>query len=201
MTEDKGVVSMNAEDLFVQVGFVQRFRAESEQFYRPYFENDAKMSYFFFSVFKNDSIDKRPRWMMNDIRRFVSLANDIDNIRPARDPLRILFFRICLEALCKDSGSQKSDFFDTFVKPSQYKNRGIMRAIGFRITHSQNMFCYPDILHAIRTFGYKNRRGCEQSRRCIIVLFCDRKLNFFMILSLLCTGTSRSGLWCRWRPG
>lgn len=52
--------------------------------------------------------------MMNDIQRFVALADDIDKIRPGRDPLRILFFRVCLEALQKDSGAKKKGFFEKF---------------------------------------------------------------------------------------
>jgi len=38
------------------------------------------------------------------VQRFVSLANDIDKIRPGRDPLRILFLKIGLDALCTLSG-------------------------------------------------------------------------------------------------
>ena len=105
---------MNSDTLFEEVGFVDIYRAECEDFFRPYFENDDALYDFFCLVFKNDSVDKSPRWIMNDIWRFVSLANDIDKIRPARDPLRILFLRICLESICKDSGLTTKAFFNSF---------------------------------------------------------------------------------------
>lgn len=105
---------MNADSLFEEVGFAYEYRSESEAFYRPYFEDETALFGFFQDVFRNDSFDKRPRWIMNDIVRFVTLANDIEKIRPGRDPLRILFFRICLEAICKDSGSSAKDFYKTF---------------------------------------------------------------------------------------
>ena len=105
---------MNSDTLFEAVGFVNKFRTESEDFFRPYFENDDALYDFFCLVFKNDSVDNKPRQIMNDIRRFVSLANDVDLICPDHDPLRILFLRICLESICKDSGLKKKDFFNSF---------------------------------------------------------------------------------------
>lgn len=105
---------MNAEELFEKVGFTHEYRSEFEHFFRPFFVTGSDLITFFYTVFKNDQVDKRPRWMMNDIQRFVALADDIDTIRPGRDPLRILFFRICLESLCKDSGSKRIDFFESF---------------------------------------------------------------------------------------
>lgn len=105
---------MNPEALFEEVGFIGEYRSKFEAFYRPYFENENSLLDFFVSVFENDSTDKKPRWMMNHILWYVSLANDIDKIRPGRDPLRILFFRICLESICKIVGSNNKRFFDTF---------------------------------------------------------------------------------------
>ena len=40
----------------------------------------------------------------------------IDKIRPGRDPLRILFLRICLESLCEISGSNKKSFYESFER-------------------------------------------------------------------------------------
>ena len=59
---------MNADALFEEAWFVDKYRSESEDFYLPFFENDERMNDFFYSVFKNDSKDRRPRWMMNDIQ-------------------------------------------------------------------------------------------------------------------------------------
>ena len=44
----------------------------------------------------------------------MSLANDIAQIRPGYDPLRILFLRICLESLRKDSGVDSKTFYQSF---------------------------------------------------------------------------------------
>ena len=44
----------------------------------------------------------------------MSLANDIAQIRPGYDPLRILFLRICLESLRKDSGVDSNTFYQSF---------------------------------------------------------------------------------------
>jgi hypothetical protein len=38
------------------------------------------------------------------VQRFVTLANEIDKIRPARDGLRILFLKCCMESLATLSG-------------------------------------------------------------------------------------------------
>lgn len=106
---------MNADTLFEEVGFTKEYRHESESFYRPFFENENALNSFFYMVFKNDDIDKTPRKIMNHIVWFVSLANDIDIIRPGRDPLRMLFLRICLESICKTVGAKIKDFFDSFA--------------------------------------------------------------------------------------
>ena len=105
---------MNADALFEEAGFIKEYRSEFETFYRPFFEDGNALKDFFASVFENDSLDKKPRRMMNHIVWFVSLANDIDKIRPGRDPLRILFLRFCLESICKTVGSNPRTFFDTF---------------------------------------------------------------------------------------
>lgn len=101
---------------FNEVGFTYEYRKETEQFYRPFFHTEEEMKRFFWKVFQNDTIDKTPRLMTNQVCRFVSLANDIETIRPGRDPLRILFLRICLESLCSLSRINKSDFFKEFEK-------------------------------------------------------------------------------------
>ncbi|HWQ71145.1 MAG TPA: hypothetical protein VN370_02385 [Desulfitobacteriaceae bacterium] len=107
--------------LFDEVGFTHEYRSEYEEFYRPYFNSEEELTAFFVSVFERDSIDKTPRRMMNQIQRFVSLANDIDSIRAGRDPLRVLFLRICLESLyslSKQNSAKKhriKDFFKEYI--------------------------------------------------------------------------------------
>ena len=74
---------------------------------------------FFVKVFKNDENDKTPRRMMNQVQHLVSIANDMDKIRPGRDPLRIFFIKTCLEALCALSGmnnkKDKPAFYEKFI--------------------------------------------------------------------------------------
>ena len=107
---------MTAEQIFEKADFVSEYRQETESFYRPYFSSEEEMIQFFVSVFSDEDKVCVPRRMINQIRRFVSLANDIDSIRPGYDSLRITFLRICLESLCKLCGmsNKKSDFFNMF---------------------------------------------------------------------------------------
>lgn len=87
------------DKLFEKVGFICEYREEVEKFYRPYFLRDNELNEFFVQVFRHDEIDKTPRQMMNQIMRLVSIANDIEKIRPGRDALRLVFLQTCIEAL------------------------------------------------------------------------------------------------------
>ncbi len=102
---------MNIDELFENYGFLGEERSKCENFYRPFFKNSKELDNFFIKVFESGQI---PRCLMYDIMWFVSLADDIEIIRPKKDPLRIMFYRICLETLNKDSGSDKKDFLDHF---------------------------------------------------------------------------------------
>lgn len=87
--------------LFERVGFSGEYRTEYTDFYRQFFNNEEDLNAFFTQVFINDDTDKVPRRMMNQVQRFVSLSNDIEQIRPSRDSLKIVFLRTCIESLCK----------------------------------------------------------------------------------------------------
>ena len=113
---------MTAEELFESVGFVKEYYAKMFDFYRANFESEKDMICFFVKVFQNDEKDKIPRRMMNQIQHLVSIADDIEQIRPGRDPLRIFFIKTCLEALCALSGMGKSVFYKGF--PSYMSNEG-----------------------------------------------------------------------------
>lgn len=98
--------------------FVAQGQAELKCFYRPYFKTDADLEGFLFDAldYQNGSLAKRQ--MLYQVQRFVSLANDIDKLRPGRDCLRMLFIKICLESMCSLSGytsKQKGKFYDAFV--------------------------------------------------------------------------------------
>lgn len=89
------------EELFEKVGFICEYRDEFTKFYEPYFNSEVELKDFFMQVFKYDEIDKTPRRVMNQIQHLVSLANDIEKIRPARDSLRIVFLQSCIESMYK----------------------------------------------------------------------------------------------------
>ena len=88
-------------DIFEKVGYPPEYREKFKTFYRPYFLDDNELNTFFMQVFEYDDIDKTPRRIMNQIKYLVSLANDIEKIRPARDSLRIVFLQTCIESLYK----------------------------------------------------------------------------------------------------
>lgn len=113
---------MTSEELFESVGFVKEYYSQMSDFYRGNFESEEDMIAFFVKVFKNDENDKTPRRMMNQVQRLVSIANDMDKIRPGRDPLRIFFIKTCLEALCALSGMKKTAFYESF--PTYMSNQG-----------------------------------------------------------------------------
>lgn len=113
---------MTQKELFQSVGFVGKYYSEMRDFYVDYFNSEEDMLAFFVKVFKNDENDKKPRQMMNQIKNLVSIANDIDKIRPARDPLRIFFIKTCLEALWAISKIKKKEFYEKF--PSYMSSEG-----------------------------------------------------------------------------
>lgn len=117
---------MTAEELFESVGFVKEYYSEMADFYRRNFESEEDMIAFFVRVFKNDENDKTPRRMLNQVQHLISIANDMDKIRPGRDPLRIFFIKTCLEALCALSGMNNNKGKPVFYK----KFIGFMSAEG-----------------------------------------------------------------------
>lgn len=90
------------------------YMVELKEFYAPYFSDKSELDAFFDYVFQYDWNERKPRQMLSQVQRFVSLANDIDKIRPARDGLRMLFIRCCLESLANLSGRDTKEFFDCF---------------------------------------------------------------------------------------
>ena len=86
---------MKAEELFDGVGFNGEYRSKMELFYNPYFDSKEVLVEFFYKIFKTEIEDSNfaPRRMMNQIQRFISLANDIDRIRSSVDTLKIIFFK------------------------------------------------------------------------------------------------------------
>lgn len=98
--------------------YIKKHQEKIKSFYAPYFAMEADLDDFVSDAFdyENGSLPKRQ--MLYQVQRFVSLANDIDKLRPGRDCLRMLFIKICLESLCSLSGytvKQKSQFYAKFI--------------------------------------------------------------------------------------
>ena len=108
---------MKAEELFDGVGFNGEYRSKMELFYNPYFDSKEVLVEFFYKIFKTEIEDSNfaPRRMMNQIQRFISLANDIDRIRSSVDTLKIIFLKTCLESLASLTGTDKKSFYKYFI--------------------------------------------------------------------------------------
>lgn len=96
-------------DIFMKAGFEGYYYQRTAEFYKDYFDSDDEMNKFFEMIFQNDEKDNRPRKMMNQIVRWVSLANDIEKIRPGKDALRIIFIRACIESLSGIASEGKTE--------------------------------------------------------------------------------------------
>ena len=98
--------------------FISQHRAELISFYAPYFDADEELNSFVSDAFDYENGCLAKRQMLYQVQRFVSLANDIEKLRPGRDCLRMLFIKICLESLCTLSGYTKKNipvFYDVFI--------------------------------------------------------------------------------------
>lgn len=99
--------------------YIDEAKKELELFYAPYFVSDTELQNFLSGVFDDENGFSERRQMVFQVQRFVSLANDIDKIRPARDSLRILFLKFGLDALSSLAGytkNTKNTFYGDFCK-------------------------------------------------------------------------------------
>ncbi len=103
--------TINNNQIFDEIGFDGEYRAITEGFYRSFFESEEQMYKFIVSVLQNDDEENTSRKMINQVRRFVTLANDVDKISPGNDPLRILFLNCGLESLIKLSKAKNKNLF------------------------------------------------------------------------------------------
>ncbi len=95
---------------------LEEYRMELLDFYNPFFESKKELNDFVNLACDIENDNSSVRFMIQQVHRFVSLANDIEKIRPNRDPLKIFFIKICMESLCKISGLNKNAFFAEFEK-------------------------------------------------------------------------------------
>ena len=96
--------------------FIKNSKKELETFYAQYFNSNVELQIFLSDAFDYERGSLHRRQALFQVQRFISLANDIDKIRPGRDSLRILFLKIGLDALCTLSG------YTNKTKPIFYAN-------------------------------------------------------------------------------
>ena len=96
---------------------LEEYRNKLLTFYAPHFEDEKSLTEFVELAFNYDDKYSQVRYMIQQVERFVSLANDIEKIRPARDPFRIFFLKTCLESLFTTAGfkeKEKPHFYTEF---------------------------------------------------------------------------------------
>ena len=93
----------NNQDFGVR-DLLEEYRNKLLTFYAPHFEDEKSLTEFVELAFNYDDKYSQVRYMIQQVERFVSLANDIEKIRPARDPFRIFFLKTCLESLATIAG-------------------------------------------------------------------------------------------------
>jgi hypothetical protein len=93
----------------------EKYLLETKEFYFPYFSNEESLDLFINRIFQFDWNDRKPRQMLFQVQRFVTLATEIDKIRPARDGLRMLFLKCCMESLAKLSDMKTTAFYSSFA--------------------------------------------------------------------------------------
>lgn len=93
----------------------EQYLLDIKAFYASYFSDIQNMEAFIQRVFQFDRDERKPRQMLFQVQRFVSLATEIDKIRPARDGLRALFLKCCMESLEKLASIKPVVFYELFA--------------------------------------------------------------------------------------
>ncbi len=93
----------------------QQYFLELKEFYSPYFPTSEELDVFIDKALQLDWDNRKPRQMLFQVQRFVSLATEIDKIRPERDGLRMLFLKCCMESLAKLSNMEPKTFYESFA--------------------------------------------------------------------------------------
>lgn len=93
---------------------IRKWHEREIDFYAPQFNSRKEAEDFFEFVRSHNSETDTPMQMLHQVYNFVTLAVDIEKIRPARDGLRLVFVKTCLEALAVLSGYKKTDFYKMF---------------------------------------------------------------------------------------
>lgn len=109
---------MLKSETLTKMGYPDNCAEKMVDFFGDIFKNEDELENFFKKVFKHDDEIKEPRYILNQIEQLISIADDIEKIRPCRDPLRVLFMRICLEAIYKLAGLNNQNvgkFFEEYI--------------------------------------------------------------------------------------
>ena len=83
-------------------------------FYSPYFSEMKETEDFVERIYGYDWNNRIPRQMLYQVERFITLAEDIDKIRPGRDGLRVVFIKTCMEALAYLGNKEPKMFYPEF---------------------------------------------------------------------------------------
>ncbi len=92
---------------------IKESKKELESFYARYFVSKDELDDFLSDAFDYTNGSLTRRQALFQVQRFVSLANDIDKIRPGRDPLRVMFLNMGLDALRGLAGFNNKKIFYT----------------------------------------------------------------------------------------
>ena len=84
-------------------------------FFNQCFKSEEKTVDFLKPIYDISKNNRAPLQMAFQVLNFVTLADDIEKIRPARDGLRIMLYRTCMESLASISGVNKKGFFKDFA--------------------------------------------------------------------------------------
>lgn len=93
----------------------QQYFLELKEFYSPFFPTSEELDVFIDKAIQLDWDDRKPRQMLFQVQRFVSLATEIDKIRTERDGLRMLFLKCCMESLANLSNKKTKEFYECFA--------------------------------------------------------------------------------------
>lgn len=108
-------ISISRIDMKKYVDELERqYLVELKEFYSDYFCDENKLDEFINHIFQYDWDGRKPRQMIFQVQRFVSLTTEIDKIRPARDGLRMLFIKCCMESLAELSNIKRNEFYERF---------------------------------------------------------------------------------------
>lgn len=106
---------MNATPQKEQMNIEEQYIKELKDFYSAHFPTPNDLNDFIHRAFQFDLDNRKPRRMLFQVQRFVTLATEIDKIRPARDGLRVLFFKCCMESLARLSEMENDQFCENFA--------------------------------------------------------------------------------------